>query len=154
MLRSGELAAVSPKFAEGLRRVRQVCDADGALPARIKALFMGAAAVVRGHEQLARRELARSVAGGVRDDQLWGAAVSVLISRGEAVFERFVAAASDAAGGLPTPRPPAGAPARFEASAEAACDYFQSYFGFVPPYIELMAEQAPKALEGYFLMRE
>ena len=154
VLRSGELAAVSPKFADGLRRVRQVCDGDSALPAAIKALFMGAAAIVRGHEQMARRELARAVAGGVRDDQLWGAAVSVLISRGEAVYERFVAAARDAAGGLSAPRPIPGAPARFEASAQAACEYFQSYFGFVPPYIELMAEQAPVALEGYFLMRE
>ena len=65
LLRSGQLAGLTPKFAEGLARVREVCDLDGALPAGIKALFMATAAVVRNHEETARRELRRAVERGV-----------------------------------------------------------------------------------------
>lgn len=153
LLRSGQLAALSPKFAEGLARVREVCDLDGALPAGIKALFMATAAVVRNHEETARRELRRAVERGVTVKQLQGAAVSVLISRGESVFQKFWAACEQATGGMPVLAPPSPRP-QFDASAQKAKDYFISYFGFVPSYIELMADEAPRALEGYFLMRE
>jgi len=129
-----------------------VTDRDGALPTEIKALFIAAAAAVKGHDEMLRRELRRAVAGGVTLDQAWGAAISVLISRGEAVYERFRDAVDDAFGGA-APSPTHAIPS-FDASAEGACDYFRTYFGFVPPYVELMAEHAPRALEGYFLMRE
>ena len=47
---------------------------------------------------------------------------------------------------------------RFDAFALAyfsAVFYFSpGYFGFVPTYVQLMAEEAPRALEGYVLMRE
>ena len=42
----------------------------------------------------------------------------------------------------------------FALDRQAALDYFQSYFGFVPDYIEVMADNAPRALEGYVLMRQ
>jgi alkylhydroperoxidase/carboxymuconolactone decarboxylase family protein YurZ len=42
----------------------------------------------------------------------------------------------------------------FDATAEGAKAYFRGYFGLVPSYIEVMAETAPRGLEGYFLMRE
>jgi alkylhydroperoxidase/carboxymuconolactone decarboxylase family protein YurZ len=97
--------------------------------------------------------LRRAVERGVTVKQLQGAAVSVLISRGESVFQKFWAAAEQATGGMPALTPPSPRPT-FEASAEKAKEYFVSYFGFVPSYIELMADEAPRALEGYFLMRE
>jgi alkylhydroperoxidase/carboxymuconolactone decarboxylase family protein YurZ len=153
LLRTGQLAALSPKFAEGLARVREVCDFDGALPAGIKALFMATAAIVRNHDETGRRELRRAVDRGVTVKQLQGAAVSVLISRGESVFQKFWAAVEQATGGMPVIAPPSPRPS-FDASAQKAKDYFVSYFGFVPSYIELMADEAPRALEGYFLMRE
>ena len=59
-LDSGELAAIAPKFAEGLARVRDVTDTDGALPARMKALFMATAAAVKGHTVMMERELGRA----------------------------------------------------------------------------------------------
>lgn len=159
LLRSGRLAGISPKFAEGLARVREVTDLDGALPASTKALFMAAAASVKGHDAMLRRELVRAVAGGLTVDAARGAGISVLISRGEAVFERFMAAVDEVFGGLGEGTAAVESAAgieqpRFDASAETAVEYFQRYFGFVPPYIELMAELAPRALEGYFLMRE
>jgi len=46
---------------------------------------MACAASVKGHDSLARHGLARAVGGGVTGGQLWGAAMSVLTSRGEGV---------------------------------------------------------------------
>ncbi|MHB1137684.1 MAG: carboxymuconolactone decarboxylase family protein [Microthrixaceae bacterium] len=157
ILRSGELAGVSAKFAEGLARVRDVTDVDGALSAPVKALFMACAAAVKGHESMLRRELRRAVDGGITLDQVRGAAVSVLISRGEGVYERFRDAAAecfDAAelvAGAPTRGGPGGGQ---DLTTEDAFSYFTDYFGFVPDYIELMATHAARALEGYVLMRQ
>ena len=157
ILRSGELAGLSPKFAEGLARVRDVTDADGALPAAVKALFMASAAAVKGHESMLRRELRRAVDGGITLDQVRGAAVSVLISRGEGVYERFRDAAAEcfdaAALVAGTPGRGEGGPGQ-QLTTEDAFSYFTEYFGFVPDYIELMAAHAGRALEGYVLMRQ
>ncbi|MGB3412404.1 MAG: hypothetical protein WBA45_14545 [Microthrixaceae bacterium] len=156
ILRSGELAGVSAKFAEGLARVRDVTDVDGALSASMKALFMACAAAVKGHDAMLRRELRRAVDGGVTLPQVKGAAVSVLISRGEAVYERFRDAAAvcfdpaELRGGAPT----RGEGAVEDITVDDAFAYFTDYFSFVPPYIELMADHAPRALEGYVLMRQ
>jgi alkylhydroperoxidase/carboxymuconolactone decarboxylase family protein YurZ len=161
ILRSGELAGVSTKFAEGLARVRDVTDTDGALPASVKALFMAAAAAVKGHGSMLRRELRRAVEGGVTLDQVRGAAISVLISRGEGVYERFRDAAAecfdaaDLGGDAPgRGQGSSGQGGGGDLTTEDAFSYFTDYFGFVPDYIELMAAHAPRALEGYVLMRQ
>ena len=161
LLGSGSLTGISPKFAEGLARVRDVTDRDGALSAPVKALFMAAAAAVKGHDAMLRRELRRAIAGngtspGITADQVRGAAISVLISRGEAVHERFRAAAED----LLAPGTFAALPVeradgyQGQLTGDDAFSYFTDYFGFVPSYIELMADHAPRALEGYVLMRQ
>jgi alkylhydroperoxidase/carboxymuconolactone decarboxylase family protein YurZ len=153
VIRSGELRAISPKFAEGLARIREVTDTDGACPAWAKALYMAAAAAVKGHEDMMRRELGRAVAGGLTHEHARGACIALLISRGEAIYERFSRAVDAACGrvvdvdhGNPGPLP--------DATVSEAEDYFVRYFGKVPHYIETMAKRTPRALEGYFLMRE
>src|SRR5437764_1422024 len=151
VLSSGALLAISPKFSDGLARIREVTDADGALPAWAKALFMSAAAAVKGHEPMMRRELGRAHDGGLSADAVRGASVALLISRGEGVYERFVRAVDELFGAV---TPATGTTPSFEASASGAVNYFQRYFGFVPDYVEYMAEHVPRALEGYFLMRE
>ncbi len=152
VLQSGELAAIGPKFAEGYARIREVTDRDGACPAWAKALYMAAAASVRGHDDMARRELSRSTALGLSADDAAGAALAVLISRGEAVYERFRSAVDKA---LSMKRPAAEPSAPdYSLDRQAALDYFESYFGFVPDYVTLMADDAPRALEGYVLMRQ
>lgn len=113
---------------------------------------MAAAAAVKGHDDMVQRELARAARGGLSLLDARGAAIAVLISRGEAVYERFAKAIDGAFGSAVCAGPDAGS--AFEASAEGAMRYFQEYFGFVPDYISLMAEGAPRALEGYMLMRE
>lgn len=151
-VRSGELSGISPKFAEGYARVREVTDTDGACPAWAKALYIAAAAAVKGHEPMMRRELGRAVAGGLSHEHARGACIAVLISRGEAVFERF-ARAVDAAYGRPVDPSPAGTAVPDATTAEAE-QYFVRYFGQLPHYVETLGRYLPRGLEGYYLMRE
>jgi len=152
VLASGELAGISPKFAEGLARVREVTDGDGELPARIKALFMAVAAAVRHQEATLHRELRRAVGLGLDLERARGASVAALISRGESVFDA-ITSAIDETFGVAAPSRGLAAP-EFPVTVDSARAYFTDYFGSVPPYIELMAEAAPRALEGYVLMRQ
>ena len=151
-LASGEVAAISLKFAEGFARVRDVTDRDGACPAWAKALYMAAAAAVKRQPEVLERELARAHALGLAQEHAQGAALAVMISRGESVYGAFAAALrrcyGASAGGAPPERP------QLAVTRESALDYFRGYFGVVPSYVELMANEAPRALEGYVLMRE
>jgi alkylhydroperoxidase/carboxymuconolactone decarboxylase family protein YurZ len=152
VLASGELAAVSPKFAEGYARIRDVTDRDGACPAWAKALYMAAAAAVKAQPELLSRELGRARALGLALTDAEGAALAVMISRGESAYHRFAQALRDCyESGLAS-----GTTARadFPVTRDSALAYFRDYFGFVPGYVELMAGEAPRALEGYVLMRE
>ena len=151
-LQSREIAAMSHKFAEGYARIRDVTDNDGACPAWAKALYMASAAAVRGQDSLLHREMERSRELGLTLSDARGAALAVLISRGEGVYATFSGAIDAAFGekiGLPVDESP-----DFELDRAAALEYFEGYFGFVPNYVELMADEAPRALEGYVLMRQ
>ena len=152
VLHSGEIAAKSQKFAEGYARLRDVTDRDGALPAWAKALFMASAAAVKGHDGLLSRELLRSKELGLSLNDARGAALTVFISRGEEVYTKFTLAVNEifneeiAFKDDPIPN--------FPVDRESCLEYFEEYFGFIPPYVKLMADEAPRALEGYVLMRE
>mgnify|MGYP006164691389 CR=1 FL=1 len=152
VLKSREIASISHKFAEGFARVRDVTDNDGACPAWAKALYMACAASVRGLDELLDREMNRAHDLGLTLSDARGAALAVMISRGEGVYSRFTGAI-DRAFGETIPEPTGESP-HFPIDRQAALDYFDGYFGFVPAYIELMADEAPRALEGYVLMRE
>ncbi|MCY3924427.1 MAG: hypothetical protein OXG52_02785 [bacterium] len=151
-LASGQIDAVSPKFAEGLARVREVTDTDGACPAWAKALYMAAAAAVKGHRGMLTAQMERSRSLGLGIEAARGAALTVLISRGEAVYATFNAAIDEVFGH--TLGPPDAAACEYPIDRQGCLDYFEDYFGFVPDYVELMADDAPRALEGYVLMRE
>ena len=151
-LASGRIDAVSPKFAEGLARVREVTDTDGACPAWAKALYMASAAAVKGHRDMLMAQMERSHRLGLTLPDARGAALTVLISRGEAVYATFNAAIDEVFGD--TMAPPAGDAPEFPIDRQGCLDYFEDYFGFVPDYVRLMADDAPRALEGYVLMRE
>ena len=152
VLHSGEVAAMSHKFAEGYARIRDVTDLDGACPAWAKALYMACAAAVRHLDDLLEREMGRARDLGLTLSDARGAALAVMISRGEGIYAKF-SAAVDRAFAKTITAPKDEAP-DYEIDRDAALDYFQSYFGFVPDYVELMADEAPRALEGYVLMRQ
>jgi len=151
-LASGRIDAVSPKFAEGLARVREVTDTDGACPAWAKALYMAAAAAVKGHRGMLMAQMERSRNLGLALSDARGAALTVLISRGEAVYATFNSAIDEVFGD--TMALAAGDAPEFPIDRQGCLDYFEDYFGFVPDYVRLMADDAPRALEGYVLMRE
>lgn len=157
ILHSGEIAAISAKFAEGYARIREVTDTDGAVPAWAKAMYMACAAAVRHHHELLDREMGRAAALGLSLADARGAGLAVLISRGEAVYADFTAAVNTAFGepafGETIAASGDGIP-DFDLDRDACLEYFQGYFGFVPDYVELMGSEAPRALEGYVLMRE
>ena len=152
VLLSGEIAAKSQKFAEGYARLRDVTDLDGALPAWAKALYMASAAAVKGHDGLLFRELLRSKEMGLSLNDARGAALTVFISRGEEVYTKFTTAVNEIFNEeiviTDDPMP------AYPVDRESCLEYFEGYFGFIPPYVKLMADEAPRALEGYVLMRE
>lgn len=156
VLQSGEISAISQKFAEGFARVREVTDHDGACEAWAKAMYMAAAAAVRNQHELLEREMTRARTLGLTLPDARGAALAVMISRGEGVYRTFSDAVDRAFGETLTetasddsePAPD------FDVDRASALAYFESYFGFVPDYVELMAAEAPRALEGYVLMRQ
>ena len=127
-------------------------DTDGACPAWAKALYMAAAAAVKGHRDMLMAQMERSRNLGLELADARGAALTVLISRGEGVYATFNAAIDEVFGD--TTAPPSGDAPEFPIDRQACLDYFEDYFGFVPDYVELMADDAPRALEGYVLMRE
>lgn len=151
-LASRELAAISAKFAEGFARIRDVTDREGACPAWAKALYMAAAAAVKRQPETLARELARARALGLALEAAEGASLAVMISRGESAYAAFAGELrhcyGSQAGTAPPERP------SFAVTRASALEYFRGYFGFVPGYVELMADEAPRALEGYVLMRE
>ena len=152
VLNSGEIANVSLKFAEGYARIREVTDSDSACSAMNKAMFMACAAAARNNVNLLGQEIARARELGLRVSDAQGAALALLISRGEGVYGTFIAAVNLA---YQTEIAPShNKIPDYEINTQEALDYFSGYFGHVPPYIELMAKEAPRALEGYVLMRE
>ncbi|HVW42096.1 MAG TPA: carboxymuconolactone decarboxylase family protein [Amycolatopsis sp.] len=141
-----------PAFAEGMARVGDVIAGDSALPGGYKMLFAAAIAAVKRDQRLVGHYLGLAAGEGVPYREAEGAGVGVLISRGvvphrlltEAISEVYGAPESD----------PVRATASPSADVQSSLDYFSRYFGFVPDYVELLANRAPVALEGYFLMRE
>lgn len=144
-----ELAERHPAFAEGFARVSDVITTDGAVAARYKLLFATAIAAVKRDRELVAHFAAAAADAGVTADEYDGACVGILISRGVTPHQLMAELRAEHYEGTPGP----GAPPA-EASVQATYDYFTSYFGFVPDYVELLGERVPKAAEGYFLMRD
>lgn len=138
------ISATAPEAASGYGLVREVVEAESALPAATKALLVGAAAAARGHDALARRELERARGLGVSDDELASAATMLLLSRGEGVLERF----ADAAG----PIEPGAAPR--PADERGGERYFLDYGRVeeLPTRMALLAGASESVFEGYHRM--
>jgi 4-carboxymuconolactone decarboxylase len=135
------VARVAPAAASGYARIRGVIDADGALPATVKALLVATAATVRGYDAMARRELERGRALGLGDDDIGTAAVTMLLSRGEGLVDRFAAAAG--------PIAPEAAPRAPDTLDDVS--YFLDYAGtaVLPERNAVLAQRAPDVFAGY-----
>jgi 4-carboxymuconolactone decarboxylase len=139
----------APYTLAGYAEFRAVIEEDGAVPARLKALFASVAAVDRHYLDLSRRELARGASLGLTVTDATAGMIVLCSLRGEGAAQRFGALIADCFGGAEAPEPqplPAAAPGEAEAN-------FRQYFGTIPAPLAQLMRLVPRAADGYYLMR-
>ncbi|RZF64683.1 carboxymuconolactone decarboxylase family protein [Sphingomonas populi] len=139
----------APYTLAGFAAFRSVIDTDGAVPARLKALFVAVAAIDRRHLGLARREIARGVALGLTPLEATAGLIVLTSLRGEAAAMDFADILDTAFEDLQAPAP-AQLPTAEAGEAEAN---FTAYFGTIPPPLRQLLRLSPKAADAYYLMR-
>lgn len=151
LLNSPVLRTIAPKSLAGYSRLRRVIDGDSALPARIKALFVAAAATTKGYPEMARRELLRAQEQGLSWQEASSAAVILCSVRGEGAALRFIGALEETYGPQQFNAPPA---ADIVVGPTEARDNFLAYFDTMPPSLGKLVDHLPMAADAYYLMRE
>jgi len=139
----------APYTLAGYAEFRAVIDKDGAVPARLKALFASVAAIDRRYPDLARRELARGVALGLSVREATAGLIVLTSLRGEGAALEFAAILAESfdADDTPAPQP---LPGVSQGEAEAN---FRAYFGTIPPPLAQLLRLVPAAADAYYLMR-
>lgn len=139
----------APFTLAGFAAFRQVIDTDGAVPARLKALFAAVAAIDRRYPELAEREFRRGVGLGLGIREATAGIVVLASLRGEAAaleFSRLVDGCfGDGIAPVPQPLPSAQ-------SGEAEAN-FNAYFGTIPAPLAQLMRLVPAAADAYYLMR-
>lgn len=147
----GSLRRDAPNTLAGYRRFRSIIENDGALPARLKSLFVACAATVKGYEALALRELRAARGQGLGEAEA-RAAVAILSSvRGEGAALRFHGLIANAFPEAVDPEAPDAD--RLVEPGEAEAN-FLSYFGAMPPSLAKLLALLPEGADAYYLMRE
>lgn len=139
----------APHTLAGYAGFRAVIDTDGAVPARLKALFTAVAAIDRRYPDLARRELARGASLGltVRDATAGLIVLSSLRGEGAALeFADVIASVFKDSGAPPPQDLPRAGPGEAEAN-------FLTYFGTIPVPLAQLMRLCPAAADAYYLMR-
>ncbi|MBD5805060.1 Carboxymuconolactone decarboxylase family protein [Azoarcus sp. Aa7] len=151
LLGSPLLRRIAPLTLGGYARFRRVIEEDGALPARIKVLFVAVAATTKGYREMASRELARAKELGLTFDEASSAAIVLSSVRGEGAALSFIAALEAVypgeTGGDEPLREIDVAPGEAEKN-------FLAYFGSMPPSLGKLASLLPLGADAYYLMRE
>lgn len=141
----------APKTLAGYQRFRHVIDSEGALPARIKALFVAVAASTKGYPEQARRELDRGKGLGLSFAEA-ASGVTILCSvRGEGAALRFLDLVEQV---YPDRVDPATVLTTIEVGPQEAHDNFLAYFGAMPVSLGALVNHMPVAADAYYLMRE
>lgn len=140
----------APYTLAGFAAFRSVIETDGAVPARLKALFAAVAAVDRRHLDLARRELARGVALGLTPKEATAGLIVLTSLRGEAAALDFAAIIADAFDDL---RAPAAQPLPTAGEGEAEANFRQYWAGSIPTPLAQLMRLVPEAADAYYLMR-
>lgn len=151
LLQSKLLRKIAPYSLAGYSRFRQVVDTDGAIPARIKALYVAVAATTKGYREMAQRELKRARQLGLTFDEASAAAVVLSSVRGEGAALSFISNLdleypSQSEGEIPMPQ--------MEVGPHEAEQNFLRYFGSMPPSLGKLIELLPVGGDAYYLMRE
>ena len=143
------LQGFAPYTLAGYFGFRQVIDTDGAVPARLKALFVAVAAIDRRYPELARRELARGAGLGLTITDAVAGLIVLSSLRGEGAGLEF---ASVIAQVFPDAQAPAAQPLPSALPGEAV-DNFNAYFGTIPAPLAQLLRLCPAAADAYYLMR-
>lgn len=147
----GRLRRDAPMIVAGFSRWREIIDNDGAVPARIKRLFVACAATVKGYEEMAQRELGAAREQGLSEDEAASAIAILASARGEGAslrFHRLFQVIFPEAGDVEVE-----AAAIVVADGEAEANFLK-YFGTMPPSLGKLLELKPVGADAYYLMRE
>lgn len=139
----------APYTLAGFAAFRSVIDSDGAVSAKLKALFAAVAAVDCHHLDLARREMERGVALGLTPREATAGLIVLTSLRGEAAAVDFAAILTDCFDDLQAPEP---GPLPVAEEGEAVAN-FTAYFGSIPAPLQQLLRLNPKAADAYYLMR-
>lgn len=145
------LRSIAPKSLAGYARFREATDKDGALPARLKALYIAVAATMKGYEAMAKRELSRGRELGLKFCEAASGAAILCSVRGEGAALRFLSVLEAEYPDRSDPSTPA--PDIIVAEDEAR-NNFLAYFNVIPPSLGKLLELVPIAADAYYLMRQ
>jgi len=151
LLESPLLRRIAPLTLGGYARFRAIIDQDGAIPARVKALFVATAATTKGYREMALRELARARQLGLELQEASAAAIVLSSVRGEGAALSFIAVMEAVYPGS------TGGEASLslrEVEPGEAEKNFLAYFGSMPPSLGKLASLLPLGADAYYLMRE
>lgn len=151
LLQSPLLRRIAPYTLGGYARFREIVDKDGALPAKIKALFVAVAATTKGYRELAQRELKRARSLGLEFDEASAGAIVLSSVRGEGAALSFIAALESEYPG--STAGDATIPTITVAPGEAEKNFLR-YFGTMPPSLDKLMKLLPLGGDAYYLMRE
>lgn len=143
------LQGFAPYTLAGYAGFRQVIDTDGAVPARLKALFTAVAAIDRRYPALALRELGRGRDLGLTVKDAVAGLIVLSSLRGEGAALEFAELIQAVFGDAEAP--PAQ-PLPTAADGEAIAN-FTAYFGTIPAPLQQLLRLSPQAADAYYLMR-
>ena len=151
LLQSALLRRTAPYTLGGYSRFRKIVDMDGALPARVKALYVAVAATTKGYRELAQRELKRAHGLGLEFAEASAAAIILSSVRGEGAALSFIALLE---GEYPGQTGGEEAMPVLEVAPGQAEKNFLAYFGTMPPSLGKLLNLLPLGGDAYYLMRE
>lgn len=151
LLTIGSMQKNAPKTIAGYSRFRQVIDNDGALPGRLKGLFLACAACIKNYEEMALRELKRSRDLGLTEDEARSAMTILSSVRGEGAALRFRKLFQET---YPDAVDTVSQPVDLVVSPGEAEANFLRYFDTMPPSLGKLLDLVPTAGDAYYLMRE
>lgn len=151
LLESDLLREMAPYTVSGYALFCEIVELDGAIPAKLKSLFVAVAATNKGFGELARRQADRASRLGLTLKEAAAGLILLSSLRGEGAAMQFQAVLEAVYPQPATPRRPRPAVAVEPGEAE---NNFRQYFGTVPPALAKLLELSPKGADAYYLMRK
>jgi len=151
LLSAAGFEACAPYSAAGYRKFRTIIESDGALPRRIKALFVAVSAAAKGHIGIASRELKRGKEFGLSAESASAGVIVLSSLRGEGAALAYLDAMTAQFGELKASSAPN---ATVDVAKGEAHANFEHYFGTVPAPLQVLCDLLPDGADAYYLMRK